>query len=448
VIRSRVRNELEAAGLGEDAARGHAERLARMAGVFEIGRPSRRERSAWFVPGRIEILGKHTDYAGGRSLVCAAERGFCVLAAPRTDSRLIIVDLGRVVSIDLDPTLSAPGSSWGVYPWTVLARVRRNFPEATRGCDLMLDSDLPTAAGLSSSSALMIGVLLALNRANDLESTSRWSENIHGLEDLAAYAATIENGRSFRALAGESGVGTEGGSEDHTAILCSQPGAVAQYAFCPTRHERSIRFASELLFAIGVSGVAAQKTGNARDDYNRASRSAARILEQWNADSGRQDESLAAAIASSPDAAVRLRERLCEMRDTDPLLVDRLDQFVEESTVLVPAAADQLALSDLDGFGATAARSQELAERLLRNQVPETVALVGAARDCGAYAASAFGAGFGGSAWALVERSTADAFLDRWQNAYATACSAAAPRAKFFLTRPGPAALRLSEFVG
>jgi len=37
----------------------------------------------YWVPGRIEVLGKHTDYAGGRSLLCAIERGFCFAAIPR-----------------------------------------------------------------------------------------------------------------------------------------------------------------------------------------------------------------------------------------------------------------------------------------------------------------------------------------------------------------------------
>ena len=47
-----------------------------------------------FVPGRIEVLGKHTDYAGGRSLTCAAERGFAVAYLPREDTRLRVVDGG------------------------------------------------------------------------------------------------------------------------------------------------------------------------------------------------------------------------------------------------------------------------------------------------------------------------------------------------------------------
>src|SRR5262249_3991142 len=46
----------------------------------------------FFVPGRIEVLGKHTDYAGGRSLLCAVERGFCLAVSPRADRLLRIRD--------------------------------------------------------------------------------------------------------------------------------------------------------------------------------------------------------------------------------------------------------------------------------------------------------------------------------------------------------------------
>jgi galactokinase len=187
--------------------------------------------------------------------------------------------------------------------------------------------------------------------------------------------------------------------------------------------------------------VAARKTGQARDDYNRASRNAGRVLERWRNGSGRRDETLAAAIASSGDAPARIRVLL----DREPELLDRYDQFLEESTRLVPGAGDALERGDLDSFGRTVARSQELAETSLRNQVPETVALARAAREHGALAASAFGAGFGGSVWALVEQSAAHAFLDRWQNAYRTMCPGAASRSRFFLTRPGPAAVRLTN---
>jgi galactokinase len=433
---------LEEAGVSPEVASAHASRLRRVLAALGTERRDMDTWAAWFVPGRVEVLGKHTDYGGGRSLICAAERGFDVVSAPRADGRVALTDLGRGARLMLDLNGPPPAVSWATYPLTVLRRLSRNFPEMRRGIDLVFESDLPSAAGMSSSSALMIAVLLALVHANRLDKTAAWTGNLrNGTEDLAAYAATIENGRAFRGLTGEGGVGTEGGSEDHTAILCSEPSRIGQYAFCPTRRERSISLSDGLVFAIGVSGVAARKTGEARDDYNRASRIAGQVFERWLGVTGRRDESLAAAISSSGDAAARLRAML---RDDDELL-DRFDQFLEESTILVPTAADQLERGDLEGLGVTVARSQDLAGRLLRNQVPETGALVRTARELGAWAASAFGAGFGGSAWALVEQSRGRGFLDRWQNAYAAACPSVAARSRFFLTRPGPAVVELSE---
>jgi galactokinase len=62
------------------------------------------EPLAFFVPGRIEVLGKHTDYAGGRSLLCAVERGFVVLATPRDDAIIcaVAVQRGEERAISLD----------------------------------------------------------------------------------------------------------------------------------------------------------------------------------------------------------------------------------------------------------------------------------------------------------------------------------------------------------
>jgi galactokinase len=417
------------------------ERLGRLATA--LGRQSHVPQvDGWFVPGRIEVLGKHTDYAGGRSLLCAVERGLYGVSAPRGDRQLAIVDGRRGSSLTLTPDQDGTPVRWGTYPLAVLRRLTRNFPEMTRGADVIFESTLPSASGLSSSSALIVIVLLALARANDLKATTRWGENIQTDTDLAAYAATIENGSSFRALTGAHGVGTEGGSEDHTAILCSQAGQLAQYSFLPTRLERAIPLPSALVFAVGVSGIAARKTGEARDDYNRASRRVQRILDRWRLESGRTDPTLAAALASSPDATDRLR---LSLRRHEVDLVDRLDQFVEESTALIPAAGDHLLSGDLEAFGVSVARSQDLAERLLGNQIPETVTLVREARALGSIAASAFGAGFGGSVWALVERSAAPGFLDRWQNAYATAHPGAAAQASFFITGAGPGAFEVQR---
>ncbi len=82
---------LLAAGMGEAAARSRATLLQRA----EDGLRAKGVVAGirLWVPGRIEVLGKHTDYAGGRSLLAAVERGFCVAAAPRKDAIVHVVDV-------------------------------------------------------------------------------------------------------------------------------------------------------------------------------------------------------------------------------------------------------------------------------------------------------------------------------------------------------------------
>ena len=413
--------------------KGLAQRFATIAARVARDRAAISECAGWFVPGRIEVVGKHTDYAGGRSLVCAIDRGLCVVERPRTDDRMSIEDLNRRSKVMLDAGETEPALHWAVYPLTVLRRLTANFGPL-RGADIVFESDLPSAAGLSSSSALMIAVLKAMVRANELERTETWRQNISSDQDLAAFAATIENGSSFRGLRGERGVGTEGGSQDHTAILCSTARSLTQFSYKPTQLEGSVPFAPHLTFVVGVSGVRAQKTGSAREDYNRAAQAAATILERWRQMTGHDDSTLAEAIASTPAAVESLRTSLHDRRD----LVDRLDQFVEESFTIVPAARQALADNDFEAFGRIVDRSQSLAERLLRNQVAETIDLARLARERGALAASAFGAGFGGGVWALVETAQAQTFIDRWQNAYRDVHPDVALRSAFFATWPGP----------
>ena len=119
------------------------------------------------------------------------------------------------------------------------------------------------------------------------------------------------------------------------------------------------------------------------------------------------------------------------------------DQFFEESERIIPGVTDRLSAGDIAGIGPLVDRSQHLADHLLGNQIPETIALARAARGLGALASSAFGAGFGGSVWALVPDRDHRTFLDRWDAAYRHDFPAAAARAQFFVTRPGPAAVRL-----
>lgn len=399
---------------------------------------------AFWVPGRVEVLGKHTDYAGGRSLLMAAQRGLALLATPRRDAVLeaMVSGAGRV-RIELGGGLRPAAANWTRYAMTVARRLARNFPQPPpKGLAVAVASDLPPASGMSSSSAMIVGFYRVLADRNRLDERDDFRRDIPDDLALAEYLSCVENGRSFGRLAGDAGVGTAGGSEDHVAILCCQAGMLSQYSFAPVRFEDRLRPPEGLTFAVAVSGVAAAKTGAAMRSYNRAAAVARVAVEAWNQATGRRDPHLGAAMAGGPGAASALRDvlrraRHCEFAPGE--LAGRAEQFEAECR-LVPQAVEALRGGHYARLGELVDISQGLARRWLGNQAPQTIALAAQARELGALAASAFGAGFGGSVWALVESSTAGRFLQSWRRRYAAIFPAEARRAEFFTTLPaGPA---------
>jgi galactokinase len=189
---------------------------------------------------------------------------------------------------------------------------------------------------------------------------------------------------------------------------------------------------------IGVSGVIAEKTGAAQEAYNNASLSARAVLTRWHGASGRSDATLAAAVASA--GAEAIRKTLNEDR-----LRNRFDQFIAESTEIIPAVGDALVAGDIAKLGPLVDRSQQLAEHLLKNQVPETIFLAASARECGAAAASSFGAGFGGSVWALVRSTDVPQFIADWKTRYQSQFPESAGRAAFVPAAAGVAAVRIND---
>lgn len=437
---------LARAGMSEPAVESKTRQLGILHEALARLNPDTERASTYFVPGRIEVLGKHVDYAGGRSLTCATEQGICLIATPRDDWRVRMTDPVHKLeaSFPLNPELEPLAGDWTNYPMTVARRVARNFPKLglgkLTGCDIAFTSDLPQAAGLSSSSALIVAVFMAISAINKLHLHPASAAEIKSDFDLAGYLGCIENGSGFGSLTGDRGVGTRGGSQDHTAILCAKAGQLGQFAYRPVELERRVTIPKGYVFVIGVSGVHAVKTGNAQQQYNDAAALAGRAVKLWQKETGRDDEHLAAAVASSPDAAERLRKIIQQAEDAVRV---RVEQFLDETYRIVPGAGDALNAGDLDTFGQLTDESQQGAETKLHNQVPQTVFLARSAREHGAAAASAFGAGFGGSVWALIHQDQADKFTLDWSAAYRKAFPDEAKAARFVATRPGPPAMRL-----
>ena len=140
------------------------------------------------------MAGKHTDYAGGKSLLAAVPRGFCVVATPSIDTttcrvttlhqgvpsedRTVLVDFSEgsaaaaaaASTTTTTATVEKPAGHWSNYIRVALRRLKRNFPNL-HGVDFCVGCDLPVASGLSTSSSLICAVFLAVDYVNSLRGT-------------------------------------------------------------------------------------------------------------------------------------------------------------------------------------------------------------------------------------------------------------------------------------
>jgi galactokinase len=122
-----------------------------------VGRSPRLYRA----PGRVNLIGEHTDYNDGFVMPIALDRDTWVAAAPRADRRLVVRsrEYGETVTIDLD---TEDGSDGWRNHWSCYIRGVARMLDCVVGADLMIASDVPIGAGLSSSAALEVACGFAL----------------------------------------------------------------------------------------------------------------------------------------------------------------------------------------------------------------------------------------------------------------------------------------------
>lgn len=114
-------------------------------------------------PGRVNLIGEHTDYNGGFVFPAALTVSSTVLARPRTDRtlRLIATDLKIMVEASLDRLGEYKGIKWGNYQLGVADELQKAGYRLT-GCDLLYHDTVPLGAGLSSSAAIEVATAIAL----------------------------------------------------------------------------------------------------------------------------------------------------------------------------------------------------------------------------------------------------------------------------------------------
>ena len=315
-------------------------------------------------PGRVNLIGEHTDYNGFPVLPMAIDRSIWVAIASRGTRTVLIrsVDPSRYPSEEIPLEQLAqrpPAGTWVDY---VIAAARKRPPST--GLEIVVAGDVPPEAGLSSSSALVVASLLALSPVGDRA-------------ELAEEAWLAERY-----------VGTLSGGMDHAISLLARPGHALRIGFRPV-HVRAVPMPKNLGVVVADSGVAAAKSGAAREAYNervRQCQSAARLL---GVDGG--------LLADVPESG-----RTLEVI-RNPVL-HRRARFVFDEAVRVEAAVKMLASRDLRGLGALVAESHIGLRDQYEVSHPAVDQLVDAAHGSGALGARVVGAGFGGCIVAVCER--------------------------------------------
>ncbi|MDO9378019.1 MAG: galactokinase [Nocardioidaceae bacterium] len=354
----------------------------------------------WAAPGRVNLIGEHLDYNGGPALPFAIDRTTRLKARPRTDGRVRVwssIAEGSVeFGVDTEP---GQVEGWAAYVAGVVWAYARDG-HALPGYDLVLDSDVPLGAGLSSSAAVECVVALAVRDLQGLDL---------GAAQVARLAQTAENDY----------VGAPTGSMDQLASACSEDGhalLVETRTEPPTLTSVPADWAADGLAVVVVDTRA--EHSHATGEYATRRSECEQVAEIIGV------EQLALA---PPDAVLKVE---------DPVLKARLRHVMTETT-RTRAAVRALRERQWEHLGTLLTASHVSLRDDYQVSCMELDVAVDTALGAGALGARMTGGGFGGSAIALVARDGVDRVVSAVESAFAGA-RLTAPRT--FVVTPGPGA--------
>ena len=120
----------------------------------------------FFSPGRVNLIGEHTDYNGGFVFPCALSFGTYLLISPNSEQKINFrsLNIDAVYSLELTQlTTPLPNKAWANYPMGVIAQFIKRGVSITQGYDILFWGNVPAGAGLSSSAAMEVVTAFAFN---------------------------------------------------------------------------------------------------------------------------------------------------------------------------------------------------------------------------------------------------------------------------------------------
>jgi len=223
-------------------------------------------------PGRVNLMGRHIDHRGGGSNVMAIDRDSIFVVAPRQDDIVRYANvnpqykegefsicatlgmaphetwLGYLESEAVVEDLKKNQGDWSNYIKSAVLRFQLESDIDLCGMNIMATGNIPVAAGLSSSSSIVVAVAEAVTELNCLNITTQ-----HFIELCGE---------------GEWFVGSRGGAGDHAAMKVSKLGEITHLDFKPFKVGSSFPFAEQFSVIVADSCTKAKKSEGARDKFN------------------------------------------------------------------------------------------------------------------------------------------------------------------------------------
>ncbi len=336
-------------------------------------------------PGRVNLIGEHTDYNDGFVLPMAIDRDVAMAFRARIDTRVVIhsADVAGVADFDLREVRALPrarGADWAEYARAVAWSFYDAGLRSHRGIDAVVAGDVPIGAGLSSSAAIELAVARALAHASDIA----WDP-----QRMALVAQRAEN----------EWVGVRCGIMDQMVVSVAQQGH-GLLIDCRSLDTRPVPLPRDAAIVVLDTGT---RRRLAASEYNERRA---------------QCQEAARHFGKSSLRDVYLGMLDTRARDLAPVLQRRARHVVRENARTI-AAASALERGDLATVGALMDESHAS----LRDDFEVSSAALDrmteiARTQRGCFGARMTGAGFGGCAVALVRADDAAQFADRVRAAY------------------------------
>jgi galactokinase len=341
----------------------------------------------WSAPGRVNLIGEHTDYNDGFVLPMAISQRTAV-AVRRRDDRIVRVlsqHSSLTAEIDLDTVDQAVLEDWPAYPLGVVWAVWESGADLSRasGLDIYIDSDVPIGAGLSSSAAIECAVAVALRDLWELSATDA---------DLARLCQRAEN----------VAVGAPTGIMDQSVSLMATDGH-ALFLDCRSLETEHVPFDIE---REGLAIVAIDT-----------------VVKHANNDGGYASRRASCETAAKALGVSALRDATMELLDAHRSQLSEVDYtrarhiITENQRVLDTVAT--LKAEGTSAIGALLSQSHTSMRDDFDISCPELNMAVEASMASGALGSRMTGGGFGGTAIALVQISGVDALIDAVTRAFA-----------------------------